>query len=508
MANVLKMEKQILIRQLLALGWSYRRIQDETGIRRETVAKYDPRRQGETPRSSKPANVPTDPSNCPPINFPSRSHAAIHDQIIRKKLTQGLHAKRIYQDLVTEYDYPHSYDSVKRYVRSIKKKTPKAYARIHTPPAYEAQVDFGQGAPTLKNGKYVKPWLFKMVLSFSRHSYEEVVWHQDVETFIRCHERAFESFGGVPEIIRIDNLKSGVLKANLYDPEHNPVYAAFAKHAGFVPLPCLPRKPEHKGKVESGIGYTQENALKGTKFQSLEEQNAYLRGWNRTWARTRIHGTTKKQVWVLFQSERHALKPLPEKHFPYFKIASRSVHPDGHIEVERAYYSIPHRYIGQRVIVHYNSLWVKAFVKNIRIAFHRKISPGRFRTNRDHLPENKSLTAEEYKQRLLAKAGQIGPDCLRWANMALKTRDQLAFRAIQGVVRLTAKYSHQVINRACKEASAMGRFRYHTIKLLCDDNLQTHHYGPELTQEHEIIRSMKDYQDLFNAITKNPHQEN
>jgi transposase len=215
MANVLKMEKQVLIQQLLALGWSYRRIQAETGIRRETVAKYDPRRHEEKNFSSKPAKVPTDPPNCPPINSFSRSHASIHDQVIRKKLGQGLHAKRIYQDLVTECAYPHSYDSIKRYVRFIKKKSPKVYARIHTPPGHEAQVDFGQGAPTLKKGKYVKSWLFKMVLCFSRHSYEEVVWHQDVETFIRCHENAFASFGGVPELIRLDNLKSGVLKANL-----------------------------------------------------------------------------------------------------------------------------------------------------------------------------------------------------------------------------------------------------------------------------------------------------
>ena len=513
MANVLKMEKQILIQQLLALGWSYRRIQFETGIRRETVAKYDPRRNENVQDLSKPAKVPTDPSNCPPINIFSRSHAARYDRVIRKKLSKGLHAKRIYQDLIAEYAYPHSYDSIKRYVRSIKKKIPKVYARIHTPPAQEAQVDFGQGASTLKNGKYVKPWLFKMVLSFSRHSYEEVVWHQDVETFIRCHENAFASFGGVPEIIRLDNLKSGVLKANLYEPILNPSYEAFARHAGFAPLPCLPRKPEHKGKVESGIRYTQGNALKGLKFESLDAQNAHLRHWNKTWARTRIHGTTKKQVWAVFaESEKHVLKPLPEESFQFFKISSRTVHPDGHIEVDRAYYSVPHKYVGQRVTVHYNSLWVKAFVQNNRIAFHRKATPGRFKTERDHLPQNKSITTEEYQHRLLVQAQKIGPECREWAKLALKTRNQLAFRAIQGVVRLSGKYNHDTINNACSEAARIGRFRYHTVKLLCDDNIQTHEYGQgvqtELLQEHDIIRSMDDYQNIVNAMTSQTNQEN
>jgi transposase len=512
MANVLKMEKQILIQQLLALGWSYRRIQAETGIRRETVAKYDLRRSENARPVSKPAKVPTDLSNCPPINSISRSHAARYDQIIRKKLSKGLHAKRIYQDLVTEFGYPHSYDSIKRYVRSIKKKSPKVYARIHTPPGQEAQVDFGQGAPTLKNGKYVKPWLFKMVLSFSRHSYEEVVRHQDVETFIRCHENAFASFGGVPELIRLDNLKSGVLKANLYEPILNPAYEAFAKHAGFVPLPCLPRKPEHKGKVESGIGYTQNNALKGLKFESLDAQNAHLRHWNKTWAGTRIHGTTKKQVRAVFaESERHILKPLPKASFPFFKLSSRTVHPDGHIEVDRAYYSVPHKYIGQRVTVHYNSLWVKAFVRGNRVAFHKKAGSGRFKTERNHLPQNKSISSEEYKQHLLHQAQKIGPECVKWARLALKTRNQLAFRAIQGVLRLSDKYAHETINHACSEAARMGRLRYHTVKLLCDDNLRTHEYGPnpqtELLQEHDIIRSIDDYQNIVNAMTNTNTQE-
>ena len=120
---------------------------------------------------------------------------------------------------VVEEGFEHSYDSVKRYVRRLKKKVPEVFARLHTAPGEEAQVDFGEGAPTLKNGRYKRPWLFKIVLSHSRHSYEEVVWGQDVETFIRCHERAFDALGGVPRIVILHNLKSGVLKANLYEPD-------------------------------------------------------------------------------------------------------------------------------------------------------------------------------------------------------------------------------------------------------------------------------------------------
>lgn len=510
MANVLKMDKQALIKQLLGLGWSYRRIHRETGIHRDTIAKYD---------STHPkwANLPTgtpqaettseNGPKCPPtpsrLRKPTRtSPAEAYDAIIRHKLEQKLSAQRIYQDLVVEYGYQFSYDSVKRYVRKLKAQTPKLCGRIHTAPGEEGQVDFGQGAPTRKNGRYLCPWLFKMVLSYSRHSYEEVVWSQDVETFIRCHEHAFQAFGGVPGLIRIDNLKSGVLKANLYEPELNPLYAAFAQHAGFTPLPCLPRKPEHKGKTESGIGYTQNNALKGLRFESLEAQNAHLRYWNRTWARTRIHGTTKKQVWTLFtQEEQKTLQTLPAKPFQYFNPAraGRKVQADGHIEVARAYYSVPHHYLGQRVEVQFNSQWVKVLDGAEVIAFHRTSQAGRFHTDKRHLPENKCLSTEEYKRRLLTRCSQVGSSCRAWAEKALAVRQQLAFRAIQGVLHLRKNYADAKIDWACEQALKMDSLRYQTIKLLCQEPLESEQSGTQLTllQEHELIRPPESYQTYF-----------
>ncbi len=143
--------------------------------------------------------MPPDPKA--EINQPSKSKMAVYDSEIKAKLK-------------VEENYRGSYDSVKRYVRKLNKKDPKLYARIETLAGVEAQVDFGQGAPTLKNGRYVKPRLFVMTLSHSRKDFEKVVWHQDVETFIRCHEEAFESFGGVSRMVLLDNLKSGVLKAH------------------------------------------------------------------------------------------------------------------------------------------------------------------------------------------------------------------------------------------------------------------------------------------------------
>jgi len=490
------MEKQHQIRALLELGWTYRAIERETGIRRETISGYDHR---------KAAKVPTEdglkPANCPPS---SRSSAAEYRTSIEDGLKQGHSAQRIYQDIKVQWKADVSYDAVKRFCRILKKKEPQVYARIHSAPGEEAQVDFGLGAPTFNGKIYRRPYLFKMVLSYSRHSYEEVVWHQDVETFIRCHERAFQAFGGVPKTIRLDNLKSGVLSANLFEPVLNPTYQQFSEHSGFVAIPCLPRKPEHKGKVEAGVKYTQDNALKGCRFESLEQQNGHLRHWNRTWARRRIHGTTKQQVQKMFSEERDRLKTLPPGEFEYFKIGTRTVHADGHIEVARAYYSVPHQYLGRRVTVHFNSKWVKILgplSDSLEpIAFHRTIIPGRFRTESQHLPHKKTFSIVSYTRYLIEKCGHIGPDCEKWAHFILEERQQRAFRPIQGILSLKKKYGNLRVNQACENAIKLNAFHYHTVKSLCEDSLEDEPQR-ELIQDHELIRSTSEYSAYLNNLS-------
>jgi transposase len=145
-----------------------------------------------------------------------------------------------------------------------------------------------------------------MTLCHSRHGYEEAVWDQKLATFIRCHEHALGAFGGVPKVVRHDNLKAAVVRACLYDPDSNEVYAAFAAHCGFVGLPTKPRHPQENGKQERAGGYVKSNALKGREFDDLDALNAYLVRWNRTIACLRIHGTTRKQVLGALPRKRQA----------------------------------------------------------------------------------------------------------------------------------------------------------------------------------------------------------
>jgi len=447
--------------------------------------------------------VPTDPNPAQ-----SKSKAAAYIDIIKQKLKKGQNARSIYQDLVIENDYTGSYDSVKRFVKKLKQNTPQLFARIEMPPGEEAQVDFGEGAPTLKNGRYYKPWLFVMTLSNSRKSYEQVVWKQDVETFLSCHADAFEAFGGVPKTIKLDNLKSGVLKAHLYEPELNLNYLAFSKHYDFVPLPCKVATPQHKGKVESGVKYTQNNALKGKRFNSLEEQNLYLRRWNKTWASTRIHGTTKRQVEMMFLEERPTLQSLPKRRFEIFKTGTRKVNVlDSHIEVAGAFYPVHPKYMGKSVTVHFNSKIVKVYYNQELVQQLSTVDKGRFHPDKSCLPDHKSWTQQQYVARLMKQCGELGSSVLEWAKEAEKVRKQAAYRAIQGVVALGKKYDSIVLDQACRKSLQKDVYNYHIVKhtierILIEKKIQKEF---KFVQEDDIIRNPQEYEKLFKGENRWTH---
>lgn len=283
----------------------------------------------------------------------SRSRCEGHRDTILAKLEQGLSARRIFQDLRGEHGFKDSYQSVKRYVRKLGALHPAPFRRMESAPAIECQVDFGKGAwVEMEGGKRKRPWLFRIVLSHSRKGYSEVVWKQTTENFIRCLENAFWAWTGVTQTVVLDNLRAAVTKADWFDPLLNPKVEEFGRHYGTVFLPTKSYTPRHKGKIERGIGYAQDNALKGRSFKSLDAQNEFLRDWEANVADLRIHGTIKKQVKKQFlEVERKVLQPLPADRFPYFFEGQRTVHRDAHVEVSGAYYSTPPEYQGHQVWV-------------------------------------------------------------------------------------------------------------------------------------------------------------
>ena len=171
---------------------------------------------------------------CPPrpVDTGRPGHCQPFAARIESKLALGLSAQRIYQDLKAEVAFGGSYQSVKRFVRRLKRVEPQRVWRIEVQPGQEAQVDFGLGAPVVdpESGRRRRTWVFRIVLSYLRKAYSEAVFRQDTETFLRCLENAFRCFGGVPKTLNLDNLKAAVLRFDWADPELNPKLAEFARH--------------------------------------------------------------------------------------------------------------------------------------------------------------------------------------------------------------------------------------------------------------------------------------
>lgn len=512
MANQLKMAEVQTILGLLEKGWSHRRIARELGVNRETVGRYARLRPGpdsppkaDPPLAGNPANPPpgcetsnhSKPANptLGSLSGPASSCEPFREFILRK-FNEGLSGVRIWQDLVTDHNFSKSYSALKRFLRRLNRNQELPFRRIETPPGEEAQVDFGTGAWTFKDGKKRKPYVFRITLSYSRKSYSEAVWQQTTDNFIRCLENAFRWFGGVPKTLVLDNLKAAVIRADWFDPELSPKIQDFAKHYGIVILPTKPYTPRHKGKIESGIKYVKNNALAGKCFQDLPEQNAYLRHWETHIADTRIHGTTRQQVKKLFEIEKTLLQPLALESFPNYQEGERTVHRDGHVEVAKAYYSVPPEYLGRKLWVRWDSRFVRIYNQRFeQVAIHSRVQPGRFHTLREHLDDRKISAVERGAEFLIRKAFHIGPSVGQWAKAMIDARGIEGVRVLQGLLNLTTRYPVEVLNQATGHALNAQCFRLRPLRELC----QRFHKQPalEFSQNHSLIRPLSEYQNLI-----------
>ena len=433
MSNVLSIEKREQVVALGRLGWALRRIEAATGVRRETASGYlraagiavrPPGGWGR--RAAKPANeVTTDPEagnpalaelSIPAESAVSASSAEPYREIIEHALDRGRNAMGIWQDLVSDQGFAGSYESVKRFVRKLRGvRSPEAAGIIQTEPGEEAQVDYGTGPMVRdpKTGKYRRTRLFVMTLGYSRKSVRLLCFKSSSRVWAELHETAFRRLGGSPRLVILDNLREGVIKADYYDPTLNPLFKDVLDHYGVVALPCRVRDPDRKGKVESGVGHAQKTPLKGMRFESLEEAQAYLDRWEARWADTRIHGTTKRQVATMFAEEKPSLKPLPLEPFRYYQYGERVVHLDGCVEVEAAYYGLPPGWIGRQVKVQWDLLHVRVLdpATHQLLREHVRQKRGGYRVRAEDNPTKTPLTTVQLLARARRAGSQIGTLC-------------------------------------------------------------------------------------------------
>jgi len=512
MANVLKVHETNTIQQLAALGWSRKRIARELRIDRKTVRRYFAAAAKSPPISTPGSGEPE--SKSPPISTPGSrppssgpdlvsaalqaeagrpSHCEVHRARIEAKLDLGLSAQRIYQDLIGEVGFSGSYQSVKRFVRRLRHRQPERVWRVEVQPGEEAQIDFGTGAPVIDaEGRRRRPWVLRVILSFSRKAYSEAVFHQTTENLIRCLENAFRAFGGTSKVINLDNLRAAVQNADWCDPELNPKLLSFCRHYGCALMPCRPYTPEHKGKTENGIRYLKGNAIRGRTFNSLSGENEFLRHWEKTVADVRIHGTTRKQVAALFTQEQPALLPLPPDLFPCFQEGQRTVHRDSYVEVDKAYYTVPPEYIGQQVWVRWDGREVRVFNQRWeQIKLHAHLLPGQFDKvlglGGGHGPLERQL---DY---WLKRAQELGQPCGLWSQGLLERKGPIGLRSIMGLIGLTQQHSFKTINDACASALSRGAWRLRDVKALLEQRqreIQTH---LAFAESHPLIRNLAEY---------------
>jgi hypothetical protein len=276
MSNVLSEEKKQQVIALGKLGWPLRRIEQVTGVRRETASAYL-RSAGVVVclpgwghrAPSKPAiGVTTDPDPSKPAievttdfgqpisptigNHRATSACEPYRDLIEQGLGRGRNAMAIWQDLVSDQGFAGRYQTVKRFVRKLRgPQLPEAAGIIFTAPGEEAQVDYGSGPMVrdAQSGKYRRTRLFVMTLGYSRKSVRLLVWRSSVRIWSELHEKAFRRLGGCTRVVVLDNLKEGVLLPDIYDPTVNPLFRDVLAHYGVVALPCRIKDPDRKAYV-------------------------------------------------------------------------------------------------------------------------------------------------------------------------------------------------------------------------------------------------------------------
>ena len=507
--NVLKPHLQTTVFTLLAAGKSQREIARITDIDRKTIRRLE---ESFTAEQAKSPGVATgSASQIPPPRPPgpgrqSTSACEPHRDFIQTQLRLHRNFTAIYQDLVDQLGFSASYNSVKRFASTLIEHDPAQFDRLEFAAGEEVQVDYGEGALTRYPGtdRYRRPRLFVMTLRYSRRSFRRVVWKSSQETWANLHEQAWRYFGGSATYVVLDNLKEGVIKPDLYEPELNSVYAAVLAHYGVVADPARVRDPNRKGTVESAIQHTQSTALKGRRFESIEAQNEFLEHWETKWAAQRIHGSAKRQVEAMFQEERAVLRPLPLQGFQYFTECERTVYDDTCIRIDHSSYAARPAPIGSIVLVRLfeHHLEIRHLQSQSLLRTHaRAARPGSVILPNDERLFNPSRETH----RILAQAKAIGPATEQLCQSLFDSEGRVGQRRLWGIVGLVRHYPRRLIDQACAIALRDGVRSYKQIQVLTERLLNETIAAIDspiqgelvLTQDHPLIRGGDDYADLF-----------
>ena len=432
-------------------GMPVSRIAEEVGVDRKTVYRVlwqesYPGKEGKT-RSS--------------ILDPYKPYIA--ERLSRYHLT----ATRLFREIKAQ-GYHGSYETVKRFVASIKEEQPgPAYVRFETEPGEQAQVDWSAMGEREWGGQRVKLWCFSMVLGYSRALYIEFTTSQDLSTFIRCHINGFQYFGGVPWTILYDNLKSVVLSREGQAIQWNPKFSAFSHTYGFSPILCTPRRPQTKGKVERPYRYIKQDFFLGTVFTDLADLNGKARIWLDEVANCRVHRTTKAVPLKRLQEEK--LRPLPPGEYTVNLEEVRKVSRDFVVSYGGNSYSVPFVLAGKEVTVRNTGPELLIFYRGEEVARHPLVQ-GKGQTIRDprhevgiprpSYPSRIAEVRESFREHFPAAEGFLAG--------VVQAKAGNARYHLREILRLLETYPPEVVEQALVRATEYGAFDARTVRHICE----------------------------------------
>ena len=400
--------------------------------------------------------------------LPEPDWAAIHQEMMKKGVTLAL----LWLDFKQEHPEGVTYSPFCAGYRKWRKKK-SLTMRQHHPAGKKLFVDFsGLCVPwlDLESGELRNAEIFVAVLGASNYTFAKAVKDQSSLSWLNCHVAALEFFGGVTEAIVPDNLRAGVSRACRYDPDTNPSYLALAEHYGTAIIPTRAYKPRDKAKVEVGVQVVQRwilAILRRQTFTSVYEINVFLKPLlDNLNAKIMRHLSISRRE--LFESiEKAALKPLPVDRFESAEWKTAKVNIDYHIEFERHYYSVPHKFVGEKVDIKSTILSVEVYCGGKRIAIHPRIRAiGRHTTLPEHMPPSHQAHAKWTPERIMNWAEKTGPKAFELCQKIIEGRShpEQGFRACLGIMRLGKRNSYERLEKACEMALEMRSLRYKTVQ--------------------------------------------
>ena len=479
----LSMRKIAEVLRLSASGLSNRNIAHICQIGRTTVSDYLRRASAAGLSWPLPADLgeaeveallfPVPRPSSDPRPLPDWS--TIHQELKKKGVTLALlweEYKAVYPD---GYQYSQFCELYRRW-----RGTLKVWMRQKHRVGEKLFVDYSGKTVDIVDpvtGETKQAQIFTAVLGASNYTYAEATWTQSLPDWIGSHQRAFDYFGGVSELVIPDNLRSGVSKACLYDPDINPTYQDLANHYKTAILPARSGRPKDKAKVEAGVLLVQRwilAALRNRTFFSLTELNEAMAGLleklnNKPFKK--LPGSRKS----LFESlDKTALKPLPQSPYQYAQWKKARVNIDYHIEIDRHYYSLPYQLAGKKLDIRITSNTIECFHKGRRVASHQRMyRPWAYTTLPEHMPRNHREYLKWTPSRLLNWAAKIGPSTARLAQnvMDSKPHPQQGFRTILGILRLEKAYDADRLEAACQRALYIKATSYRSVASILKNGL-------------------------------------